>query len=119
MDARHGLRATVMLVGALAVCAAVLSFREEPAAAPGRSELLLPRHSPRSEAVEIKEEASEDNDRRENVALQAETLRSALRAMRTQASATQRAQLATAEGMLRKGAEGGSTRRLASQFHDG
>jgi hypothetical protein len=117
MHERHGMRAAVLLVGALAVCAVVLSLREEPAAAARRSELLLPRRSPRSEAVRIKEEASEDNDRRENVALQAETLRTALRAMQTQASAAQRAQLAAADGMLRKGAEGGSAAGIAALQH--
>jgi hypothetical protein len=122
-------RLAVCLAGALAACAAVASLA--PRGGGGSSELLAAagptrrdmvaalrgqRRAPQpaGEGAMIKEQASEDTNRRERVAMQAETLRSALRAMGTESPPGARAQLARAEAALRKGAEGGSTAGLAA-----
>jgi len=66
------------------------------------------------EGAMIKEEASEDNNTRENVAMQAETLRTALRAMRVEAPQAARLELTRADSVLRKGAEAGAQAGLAA-----
>jgi len=66
------------------------------------------------EGALIKEEASEDNNTRENVAMQAETLRTALRAMRVEAPQAARLELTRADSVLRKGAEAGAQAGLAA-----
>ena len=121
-------RLAVCVAGALAACAAVACFvpHGRDGAARRGEELLgagtatrrdmfaALRAGPHGEGAMIKEAASEEINRREGVAMQAETLRTALRAMGKEAPSDARAQLANAEAALRKGAEGGSTAGLAA-----
>ena len=118
-------RAVVCVVGALAACVAIASLADGQTrdgdmlvAGPTRREMLaeLQGRRPRraSEGAMIKEEASEDTNTREKVAMQAETMRSALRAMSKESSPTARLELDRAETMLRTGAESGSAAGLAA-----
>jgi len=124
-------RMVVCVAGALAACAAVACLvphgdgaahrgSEEllgagTASGPTRRDMLAAlRTGPHGEGAMIKELASEEINRREGVAMQAETLRTALRALGKEAPSDARAQLANAEAALRKGAQGGSTAGLAA-----
>ena len=124
-------RLAVCVAGALAACAAVACLVPHggdgaarrggellgagTASNPTRRDMFAAlRAGPHGEGAMIKEQASEEINRREGVAMQAETLRTALRAMGKEAPSDARAQLANAEAALRKGAEGGSTAGLAA-----
>ena len=108
-------RAVVCLVGAVAACAAISRLGLPAGIATGGDVLLSGWAKPRaSEGGMIKEEASEETDRREHVAMQAETLRAALRAMRAESPPEERAELDAARSELKKGAEDGSAAGLAA-----
>jgi hypothetical protein len=114
VSAWRGTRALVCIVGLLVASAVIATLVSGSRPQRGEVAALLSAGGVANEGAMIKEQASEDNDRRENVAMQAETLRAALRAMRSEAPPAARSELDAARAELKKGAEGGSSAGLAA-----